>query len=52
MLVVAVELLLRVDVLEQLRGVPPLLVGHDEDGLRLHFLDELLRALSKHGGGV
>ena len=51
-LIILVELLLRVNVLEKLRRVPPFLIGHDHDGLGLHFLDELLRALSEHRRGV
>lgn len=52
MLRVVVHLLLRVNVLEHLGSVPPLLVGHDKHSLRLDLLDKLLSPLSQHGRGV
>jgi hypothetical protein len=48
-LVVAGKLLLGVDVLKHLCGVPPLLVGLNKNGVRLDLLNELLSSLGQHG---
>ena len=48
MLVVIAEFTLRVDVLEHLGSLPPLLVGLNKDSIWADLLDELLSPLSKH----
>ena len=48
MLIVLSELTLRINVLEELGSLPPLLVGLDQHGIRLDLLNEFLGSLGKH----
>ena len=48
MLIVLSEFTLRINVLEELGSLPPLLVGLDQHGIRLDLLNEFLGSLGKH----
>lgn len=50
--IVARHLLLRVNVLQELCSLPPLLVCLNHDGIRLDLLDQLLRSLREHSRRV
>ena len=52
MLSISIKLLLRIDILQNLRSVPPLSISLNHHSVRLDLLDELLSPLRQHVGLV